>query len=54
MLFPVRNVSLAMVIAITLLNHVEYTVFAVVYFLVEVPLLMAAIAAYRWWFYQRD
>jgi bile acid:Na+ symporter, BASS family len=48
-LFPVRNVVLAMVIAITFLNHVEYTVFAVVYFLVEVPLVITAIAVCRRW-----
>jgi len=52
MLFPVRNVSLAMVIAITLLNHIEYTVFAVVYFLVEVPLLLASVIIFRRWLHK--
>ena len=42
-----RNVSLAMAIAVTLLNRVEYAVFAVVYFLTEVPLLLAFVAAAR-------
>jgi bile acid:Na+ symporter, BASS family len=49
-IFAVRNVGLASAIAITLLNRVEYAVFAVVYFLTEVPILLAAVAAYRqWW-----
>jgi len=48
--FSVRNVGLASAIAITLLNRVEYAVFAVVYFLTEVPILLGAVAAYRqWW-----
>lgn len=45
--FSVRHVSLAMAIAVTLLNRVEYAVFAVVYFLTEVPLLLAFVAAAR-------
>ena len=48
-LFSVRNVSLAMAIAVSLLHRVEYAVFAVVYFLVEVPLLLAFVAAARRW-----
>jgi BASS family bile acid:Na+ symporter len=49
-IFAVRNVGLASAIAITLLNRVEYAVFAVVYFLTEVPILLATVAAYRrWW-----
>jgi bile acid:Na+ symporter, BASS family len=48
--FAVRNVALASAIAITLLNRIEYAVFAVVYFLTEVPLLLGVVAAYRaWW-----
>jgi len=47
LMFAVRNVGLATVIAITLLNKVEYAVFAVVYFLTEVPLLLAVVAVYR-------
>lgn len=46
-LFSVRNVGLAMAIAVTLLHRVEYAVFAVVYFLTEVPLLLAFVAAVR-------
>jgi bile acid:Na+ symporter, BASS family len=45
--FAVRHVALASAIAITLLNRIEYAVFAVVYFLVEVPLLLGAVALYR-------
>ncbi len=49
-LFAVRNVALASAIAITLLNRIEYAVFAVVYFLAEVPLLLGVVAGYRaWW-----
>ena len=46
--FAVRNVALALAIAITLLNRLEYSVFAVVYFLTEVPLLLGVVAVYRW------
>jgi BASS family bile acid:Na+ symporter len=45
--YAVRNVGLAMAIAVTLLNQVEYAVFAVVYFLTEVPLLLGVAAVYR-------
>ena len=48
-LYSVRNVSLAMAVAVTLLHRVEYAVFAVVYFLTEVPLLLAFVAAARRW-----
>jgi BASS family bile acid:Na+ symporter len=47
--FAVRNVALAMAIAVTILNRIEYAVFAVVYFLSEVPLLLGAVAVYRMW-----
>jgi bile acid:Na+ symporter, BASS family len=45
--FAVRNVALASAVAITLLNHVEYAVFAVVYFVTEVPLLLGVVAVFR-------
>jgi len=45
--FAVRNVALTMAIAVTILNRIEYAVFAVVYFLTEVPLLLGAVAVYR-------
>lgn len=47
--FAVRNVALAMAIAVTILNRIEYAVFAVVYFLTEVPLMLGAVAVYRTW-----
>ncbi len=48
-LFSVRNVSLALAIAVTLLHRVEYAAFAVVYFLTEVPLLPALVVTSRYW-----
>jgi BASS family bile acid:Na+ symporter len=49
-LFAVRNVALASAIAITLLHRVEYAVFAAVYFLAAVPLLLGVVAVCRaWW-----
>jgi ACR3 family arsenite efflux pump ArsB len=48
--FTVRNVALAMAIAVTFLNRIEYAVFVVVFFLTEVPLLLGVVAIYRkWW-----
>lgn len=47
--YSVRNVSLAMVIAVTLLKRVDFAVFAVVYFLAEVPLMLAVVGWYRRW-----
>jgi BASS family bile acid:Na+ symporter len=46
-LFAVRNVALATVISITLLNRVEYAGFATVYFLTEVPILLGAVTVFR-------
>jgi BASS family bile acid:Na+ symporter len=46
--FATRNVSIAFVIAVTLLGRVEFAVFASVYFLTELPLMLAAVAAWRW------
>ncbi len=46
--FSVRSVALAMAIAITLMNHVEYATFAAVYFITEIPLLLGVVTAYRW------
>jgi bile acid:Na+ symporter, BASS family len=49
-LLAVRNVALASAIAVTLLNRLEFAVFAVIYFLTEVPLLLGAVGVYRrWW-----
>ena len=48
--FWVRNVALAGAIAVTLLNRLDFAVVAVVYFLIEVPLLLGLVGAYRrWW-----
>jgi hypothetical protein len=41
---PIRSA-----IAVTRLNHVEYVVFAVVYFLTEAPLLLGVVAVFRCW-----
>ena len=41
-----RNVSLATAIAVTLLDRIEFAVFAAVYFLTEVPLLLG-VATWR-------
>jgi bile acid:Na+ symporter, BASS family len=46
-MFAVRNVGLATAIAVTLLNRVEYAVFAAIYFISEVPLLLGIVAVYR-------
>jgi len=42
-------VAMATAIAVTLLGRLEYAVFAAVYFLAEVPLLLGAVAVYRKW-----
>jgi BASS family bile acid:Na+ symporter len=47
--FAVRNVAIAVAIAIAILDRIEFAGFAVVYFLIEVPLLLAAVAIYRMW-----
>jgi BASS family bile acid:Na+ symporter len=48
LVFAVRNVGLATAIAIGLLGRVEYAVFAAVYFLTEVPLLLGIVGLRRW------
>ncbi len=47
--FATRNVSLATAVAVTILQRIEFAEVAVVYFLVEVPLLMGVVAVYRRW-----
>ena len=47
--FAVRNVGLASAIAITMMNRIEYAVFAMVYFLSEIVLVLAAVFAFRLW-----
>ena len=46
-LFAVRNVGLATAIAVTLLGRVEWAVFGAVYFITEVPLLLAVVTVCR-------
>ena len=46
--FATRNVAIATAIAVTLLGRTEFAVFASVYFLTELPIMLAAVAARRW------
>ena len=48
--FAVRNVALAMTIAVTLLNRIDYAVFVVVFFLTEIMLPLGAFAIYLKWY----
>jgi bile acid:Na+ symporter, BASS family len=48
MVFVVRNVGLAMAIAVTVLGRIEFVVFATAYFLVQLPLLLAAVLIFRY------
>jgi BASS family bile acid:Na+ symporter len=45
--FGTRNLGVAMALAVTLLGRVEFARFAYTYFLVEVPLMLAAIGLFR-------
>ena len=48
--FAVRNVALALAIALTTLKRIEFAEVAVVYFIVEVPLLLGVAEVHRrWW-----
>ena len=46
--FATRNVAVAMAIAVTLLGRTEFAVFASLYFLTALPLLLAAASVWRW------
>jgi BASS family bile acid:Na+ symporter len=46
--FATRNVAIATAVAVTLLHRVDFAVFATTYFLVELPLMLAAVAVFRW------
>ncbi len=46
--FGTRNVAVATAIAVTLLGRVEFARFATTYFLTELPLMLLAIAVFRW------
>ena len=45
--FATRNVAIAAAVAVTLLQRVDFAVFATTYFLVELPLMLAAVAVFR-------
>jgi bile acid:Na+ symporter, BASS family len=45
--FGTRNLGVAMAIAVTLLGRTDFARFAYTYFLIEMPLMLAAIAWYR-------
>jgi bile acid:Na+ symporter, BASS family len=49
-LFPVRNIALATLMAVTLMGRLEYAAFATAYFLSEAFLLLGAVVflRYRW------
>jgi hypothetical protein len=47
MVFVVRNVGIATAIAVTALGHVEFAGFGSAYFVVQVPLLLAAVWGFR-------
>jgi bile acid:Na+ symporter, BASS family len=46
--FAVRNVGIASAVAITTLGRLEYAVFALVYFLAEIPILLGFSLMHRW------
>ena len=52
--FPVRNVGVASLIAITLLGRLDYASVAAIYFLIEVPLLLALVWLLRSGFFTRS
>lgn len=45
--FGARNISIAIIIAVSILGRVEFARFALIYALVEVPLMLLAIALFR-------
>jgi BASS family bile acid:Na+ symporter len=45
--FATRNVAIATAVAVTLLQRVDFAVFATTYFLVELPLMLTAVAVFR-------
>ena len=47
--FGARNISIAIIIAVTILGRVEFARFALIYALVEVPLMLVAIVLFRRW-----
>jgi BASS family bile acid:Na+ symporter len=47
MVFAVRNVGVATAVAVTVLGRTEFAVFATAYFLVQTPILFAALGFFR-------
>jgi bile acid:Na+ symporter, BASS family len=47
--FATRNVAVATAIAVTVLGRTDFAVFASLYFLTELPLMLAAAAAWKRW-----
>jgi bile acid:Na+ symporter, BASS family len=47
--FATRNIAIATAIAVTMLGRTEFAVFGTVYFLTELPLMLAAVAVWRRW-----
>ena len=45
--FATRNVAIAAAVAVALLNDLRLAVFATAYFLVEMPIMLAAVAIFR-------
>lgn len=45
--FSTRNAAIATAIAVTVIGEVRFAVFATTYFLVEMPLMLAAVAVFR-------
>jgi BASS family bile acid:Na+ symporter len=45
--FGTRNITVALAIAVTLLGRIEFARFATTYALVEIPMMLAAVAIYR-------
>jgi BASS family bile acid:Na+ symporter len=46
--FSTRNVAIATAIAVVFLGQVRFAVFATTYFLIEMPVMLTAIAVFRW------
>ena len=46
--FATRNIAIATTIAVTMLGRTEFAVFGTVYFLTELPLMLAAVSVWRW------
>ena len=45
--FATRNLAIATAVAVGALGRIEFAIFAAIYFLTEVPLMLAAVAAFR-------